>query len=114
MDFVSDESEKAGMAAANYVCGVEEERLNPIQVVASDFVNYVVPCFIKSKKDVELSFRVKEPLENVKIVLKSKDGVVASFKREHMVPSEMEKVKLPKVLLDRVQDELSVGVEVQG
>lgn len=114
VDFVSDESEKAGMAAANYVCGVEEERLNPIQVVASDFVNYVVPCFIKSKKDVEFSFRVKEPLENVKIVLKSKDGVVASFKREHMVPSEMEKVKLPKVLLDRVQDELSVGVEVQG
>ncbi len=113
VDFVSDESEKAGVAAANYVCGVEEEKIDTIHVLPSDNVNYVVPCFVKSKKDIEFSFRVKSPLENVKIILKSNGNVVASFKREHMVPSEMEKVKLPKVLLDKVDGKLSIGVEVQ-
>lgn len=111
VDYVSDEAEKAGIAAAQYVCGIKNENINEIKVIPSTFVNYVVPNSIGSKKDVELSFRVASPLEKVKIVLKSNDGVIASFKREHMVPSEMEKVKVPSILLDKVHSELVVSIE---
>ena len=111
VDYVSDEAEKAGIAAAQYVCGIKNESVDEIEVIPSTFVNYVVPNSIGSKKDVELSFRVASPLEKVKIVLKSNDGVIASFKREHMVPSEMEKVKVPSILLDKVHSELVVSIE---
>ena len=31
------------------------------------------------------------------------DTVIAHFKREHMAPGEMEKITLPKVLLDKIR-----------
>ena len=38
--------------------------------------------------------------------------MIAKFKRQHMAPGEMEKVMLPKVLLDRIRsDEITVSAQ---
>ena len=36
------------------------------------------------------------------IVVADGENQIAKFKREHMAPGEMEKIKLPKVLLDKI------------
>ena len=50
-------------------------------------------------------------------VIKVLDGdhVIAQFKREHMAPGEMEKIPVPRVLLDKVQgDSITIAVEPQA
>ena len=63
------------------------------------------------EKSVELSFRVRKPTQNVNVVIKDGDTVIAKFKKEHMIPSEMEKVSIPKILLDKANKELAVSIE---
>ena len=41
----------------------------------------------------------------------SKDKEIASFKREHMVPAEMEKIVIPKKLLENAEGEITILVE---
>ena len=36
---------------------------------------------------------------------------IASFRREHMAPGEMENIKLPRVLLEKAQGAVTVSVE---
>ena len=37
--------------------------------------------------------------------------VIAKFKKEHVIPSEMEKISIPKVLLEKADKELVVSVK---
>jgi hypothetical protein len=46
-----------------------------------------------------------------KINVTSNGVKIASFKREHMAPGEMEHIVLPKVLLDKAQDEMLIEIE---
>ena len=39
------------------------------------------------------------------------DTVIAKFKKEHVIPSEMEKISIPKVLLEKADKELVVSVK---
>lgn len=115
VDFVSAESEKAGRAAGLYVKEGEQPRENIVSTQAGDGVGYVVPQYIRKEnveKMVELSFRVRQLEKEAKIVIKDGETIIASFKREHMAPAEMEKVNVPKVLLDKVEgDTLTVSIE---
>ena len=45
------------------------------------------------------------------IVVKDGDTIIAKFKKEHVIPSEMEKVSIPKMLLEKSNKELVVSVE---
>ena len=45
------------------------------------------------------------------IVVKDGDTVIAKFKKEHVIPSEMEKISIPKVLLEKADKELVVSVK---
>ena len=36
---------------------------------------------------------------------------LSTFKREHMAPGEMEKIVIPKALLDKAVDEIVISVE---
>ena len=42
----------------------------------------------------------------------SGDTVLSTFKREHMVPAEMEKIVIPKAFLDKVENnEITISIE---
>ena len=61
---------------------------------------------------MEIFFRVRNVRKNTAIRVMDGQTQIARFKREHMAPGEMETIKLPKVLLDRVQgDVLTVEIE---
>lgn len=118
VDFVTDESEKAGKAAGIYVKHGESTVNNVIETKQGEGVGYTVPQKIRKDevdKGVELSFRVRNNYHDAAIVIKDGDTQIARFKREHMAPAEMEKVMISKVLLDKVNgNSLTISIEKEG
>jgi NADPH-dependent 2,4-dienoyl-CoA reductase/sulfur reductase-like enzyme/CxxC motif-containing protein len=101
VDFVTAESIRAGSAAAKYA---PKEPENVLLVQNGDGVGYTVPQKIRLEnvdKGVDIFFRVTAMYKTSKIEVKSGDNVIASFKREHLAPGEMEKITLPKSFLEK-------------
>ena len=66
-------------------------------------------------KKVEVMFRARNVFTDVAIKVRSNGEELASFKREHMAPGEMEKIVIPKAFLDKVRNgEITVSVEKVG
>ena len=102
------------MGAGQYVLNGEVSKENVVRTVNGNNISYVVPQYIRKdnvEKSVELSFRVRRPTQQVNVVVKDGDTVIAKFKKEHVIPSEMEKVSIPKVLLEKANRELVVSVK---
>lgn len=115
VDFVTGESQRAGAAAARYVLeGGQTSREEPVlKVKNGDGVTYTVPQRIRPgrvEKRCDLFFRVNRICGDSEIVVTSGDTQIARFKREHLAPGEMENIALPRVLLDRAKDELTVSI----
>lgn len=104
VDFVTAESMAAGEAAADYVQNGERSRSDVINVVTDSNIGYTVPQKFRADSDkVEFYFRVRRVFKNSKINVTCGDSLIASFKREHMAPGEMENIKIPKVLLSKIE-----------
>ncbi len=119
VDFVTEESELAGKSAAQYVLNGETNREGAISVLAGACAGHVVPQRVRLEnldKRVEVYFRVSNVFHNVTIYVKTSDGtVLCKFKREHVAPAEMEKIPVPKVLLQKVTDgKIYISVEKDG
>lgn len=114
VDFVTAESQKAGKSAAEYVLNGEKSRENYIELTNGNGVGYTVPQKIRNGADsAEIFFRVRQIFKNCVITVKDSNGnLIAKFKREHAAPGEMEKIALPKVLLDKIEtNNITVSVE---
>ena len=114
VDFVTAESQKAGKAAADYVLNGEKGKDDFIVLSNGNGVGYTVPQKIRKGADgAEIFFRVRQIFGNSAIVVKDEnDNLIAKFKREHLAPGEMEKISIPKVLLDKIAtDSATVSVE---
>lgn len=114
VDFVTAESQKAGKAAADYVLNGEKGKDDFIALSNGNGVGYTVPQKIRKGADgAEIFFRVRQIFGNSAIVVKDEnDNLIAKFKREHLAPGEMEKISIPKVLLDKIAtDSVTVSVE---
>lgn len=113
VDFVTAESQRAGKAAADYVLNGERSRSEFTALKTSNQIGYTVPQNIrKGTESAEIFFRVRQIFKDSAIVVKDGEKQIARFKREHMAPGEMEKITLPKVLLDKIDsNEITVSVE---
>ncbi len=112
VDYVTIESMKAGKAAAEFACG------NPVEgeivtIENGNGVNYTVPQRVRLdnvEKSLEILFRTNKVRGASVIRVTSGDNEIAAFKRDHMAPGEMEKIVLPKALLQKVEGALRVEV----
>lgn len=114
VDYVTAESEAAGKAAAEYVLHPACEGGEVLTLHNGSGVGYTVPQKIRMNnvdKAAEVYFRVRMPMGKSRIVVTSGDTQVAAFRREHMAPGEMEIIKLPKVLLEKAADTLTITAE---
>ncbi|MBR6709168.1 MAG: FAD-dependent oxidoreductase [Clostridia bacterium] len=113
VDFVTGESLRAGAAAAEYAAGKRVEG-RVIEVEARAGVNYTVPQKIRPDnidKAAEIFFRTNA-VRGASVIRVTSDGQpIAQFKREHMAPGEMEKITIPRVLLDRCGGKMEITVE---
>lgn len=113
VDFVTAESQKAGKAAADYVLNGEKEKSDYISLANGNGVGYTVPQKIrKSADEAEIFFRVRQIFKNSAIVVMDGETRLAKFKREHLAPGEMEKIKIPNALMKKItSDKLTVLIE---
>ena len=113
VDFVSAESEKAGAAAARYALG-EEISGRCIELKNGTAVNYTVPQHIRTEgveKLCEVFFRVNNVYRDRVITVTDEAGaLLCRFPREHMAPGEMEKIALPRAILEKAVGAVTVSV----
>lgn len=113
VDYVTQESARAGKAASDYVKNGEKSGAM-ISVKNGNGVTYTVPQRIRSNsgdKNCEIFFRVNRVLGNSLILVTSNGEKIANFKREHMAPGEMERIVLPQVLLNKANGELLIEIQ---
>ena len=106
VDFVTQESLRAGEAAAIHVKKQEKVTNNEyISINNGDCVTYTVPQKINkntTNKLTDIFFRVNKVMSKMKISIVADNIEIAAFKREHLAPGEMECIKIPKVILDKI------------
>lgn len=111
VDFVSDEAEIAGRAAAHFIGG-NLERSVSIPIETDGKIRYTVPQIITRKNDdVDVYFRVSDVYKNVKISVRDGEKLLLSRKKQKVAPGEMEKLTLKKELFEGAQ-KLEFSLEV--
>ena len=121
VDYVSEESAKAGEKAAQYVQAVSgggdaTEANSGIAIKGVNGVRYTVPSFVRPEhmEDVlTVRFRVGAVYSDVSVVVKAGDTVVTKIKKRTMAPGEMEQVKLKKADVAKLSatDEIVISIE---
>ena len=112
VDYVSDEAERAGIGAANYIQGCTK----PADYIATKpgfGVRYVLPQQVSKNADgdVSLFLRVTQPFHKVIFTVKAGDAILYTAKRQKVAPGEMEKLTVKNELLSSVNGEIAVTLE---
>lgn len=112
VDFVSEESERAGVSAAKYILGKRGKTINQIEVTHTQNIAYVIPSLINArsdKEDIIFSFRVKKNIKKAQILFKSSAKTLYSCVKTNLMPAEMLKIKVKELELNGY-DKLSIEV----
>lgn len=115
VDFVSAEARKAGAAAARYIKN-EVKDGEYKEIINGKGITYTVPQKFRGQnidKALEIFMRVNNIYKNVKLEVKDEEKVLMSLNKQHLAPGEMEKVMVPKKILDTMIGK-SLTVEVTG
>ena len=113
VDFVTQESKHAGKSAAKYIKD-ELKKGEAINIINGQNVNYTVPQrFTVDAIDGNMTvfMRVNNIYHDKALVVREGDREIASFKRKHLAPSEMEKIILPKKLLEDVKGDITISLQ---
>lgn len=105
VDFVSAEARKAGKAAAKFVKD-EVQNGEYIELKNGFGVTYTVPQKYRVENIenfLEISMRVNNIYKSMRLQVKDGDTVLVNMKKAHLAPGEMEKVVVPKKLLESVK-----------
>jgi thioredoxin reductase len=119
VDWASEEGIEAGKFAAMSALDKSPDTQDQIEVLAQGMVRYTVPNKINLNNQVEsedlvIKFRISAPLENGRIIIKYGDTILKDMKKMHMIPSEMEEIKIPLKFLEKYSKGNNVTVEVKG
>ena len=112
VDYVSEEAERAGLGAAQYVrSGGREYPTVPTKPGYGE--RYVLPQNVHvCEEDVSLFLRVTQPFGKVKFTVKSGDTELVTAKRLRAAPGEMEKLTIKAETLKNVTEPITVSLEV--
>ena len=101
VDFVSEEAELTGQAAAEYIRDMNIKDAN-LKIVTDGKVRYTVPQIITRKKDFKIFYRVANIYENCELVLKDSIKEFARLKKKKIVPGQMETINIKKEMIDNI------------
>ena len=122
VDFVTEESQRAGESAAEYVSSRRWEegmtRLasggRTIRLKNGDGISYTLPQRIDPDRVERLctvAFRVNRICGPSQIVAADSAGNrIAAFRRDRLAPGEMERIALPRALLDKAVGDITLSV----
>lgn len=112
VDFVSEEAEKAGRAAARFAAG-KMAPTDTFDVLAAEGVSYVLPQRVSKSPgtDIEFMLRVRDEFRGASICIWADGTKLRSIRRPHMAPAEMEKIRLRAPELAQISKELRFSIE---
>ncbi|MBR4949863.1 MAG: FAD-dependent oxidoreductase [Clostridia bacterium] len=108
VDYVSDEGEIAGKSAAEYVLNSKTRNESLIKIETDGKIRYTVPQYITEKENTKIYFRVDNIYNNKKIILRSNSNI-KTFKKQKLLPGEMETITVPLEFLDA--ESIYIGLE---
>ena len=117
VDFVSEESRRAGENAARCIREGRKDSANEVSVTVGNGVRYTVPSKINISslpEQTHIRFRVTGVYKNVSIVIKSGETELLRRKSMILVPSEMLDIILKREKLENVSEEINVYLEEVG
>ncbi|SHH63431.1 Thioredoxin reductase [Caloranaerobacter azorensis DSM 13643] len=97
VDYVTEESRRAGENAAKYVKGKLYDSGEIIKTIPGKGIRYIVPYIIRLEnvRDfVNLFMRVDDVYKDVKMIVSSNNITIKELKKRRLVPSEMEKITI--------------------
>jgi len=106
VDFVSAESRKAGINSAKYIKNEIKRDEKYIEIDGTNGISYTVPQKFRKEnldKNLEIFMRVREVFKDVKIEVRYGEETIMSLKKSHLAPGEMEKIIIPKTLIDKIE-----------
>lgn len=109
VDFVSEEGDMVAKSVERYLNQLGHSGLSIPVNSDSNFI-YVLPQTIDKSQAVKLKFRVKRPLKNVKLVIRTKDEIIMTLPKTQLLPAELEMITLPLPLIDKIQDEVRLEI----
>ncbi len=114
VDWVSEEAEIAGKAAAEYLDNNLTKRNTSIKITPDQNVTYTVPQNIEyefgDKNFIKIFMRVTKPIEDVKVNFNYKDENIVSYPKKIVMPGEMVNANLPTTLIEDDMDEIKVSI----
>ncbi len=112
---VVDESKNAAHGVAKYL-KQGEKKMQRAKVSGANGIRYVVPqkvAISEIDNNIEFFMRSGKVFGNCHIVVTADGHKIAQFKRSFILPAEMEKVTIPKLLLKDDIKEIMIEV-VEG
>ena len=118
VDYVSEEAEKAGKYAAQYIRGSQaaDNDDSPISLLARNGVRYTVPQVIRPshmEDTLTVRFRVGDVYKNCFIGVYVNDRQIARLKKNKLAPGEMEQVILKKSDLLSVLAPETITIQIE-
>ena len=113
VDFVTAESKRAGAAAAKYIKDANQGE-RAVAVECGENIACAAPQILRTKnidKFAEVFCRVKRVFESSVIEVYSGEKLLLSFKRERMAPGEMERIIIPKSVLESAGGSLTISAK---
>ena len=113
VDFVSDEARLAGRSAALYLQNKIDNKANKIALKPGNGLSYVLPQFVleNSIEDIVIKFRVRKPVQDQIVWIKSGETVIMKVIKPVMIPSEMVMIKIAKEKLVGLKEDIVVSLE---
>ena len=115
VDYVTEESRKAGRFAVKYVKGeINGDKENVIETKPLNGISYIVPQKLRTAyldDNVSLYMRVRNVYEKATFVIKADGEIIKEIKKTHLAPGEMEQLSIKTDLIkNRNISELTVEV----
>ena len=111
VDYVSEESEIAGRAAAEYILG-NKKPATDVNLVTDGKVRYTVPQKISAEENVTVYFRVADVYRDVSIVVRDGENVLVNKKKQKVAPGEMEAITITAEMIKNLEGKtLSFSIE---
>ena len=97
VDFVTEESNRAGMSAAKFALGGADGKMRSIDVNPGLGVRYTVPQRIDlptADESIRLFFRTDKIYQNMRITVRADGEIIKQQKKARLSPGEMESISI--------------------
>ena len=117
VDFVTEESRRAGTNAARYVKGELKDDSGFMNTVVSGGISYCVPHRIRYSallEKLDLFMRVDDKFDKASIVIKNQGNEITRIKKTNLTPGEMIKQSVKKSIFENAKGDIEISLDVGG